>query len=81
MGTIRVGEVRLSVYSNDHEPRHAHAEIGSGEVIIDLLDGGNVALANRKNARRNVTDSEVRKALDAANRAYAQLVQLWEKTH
>jgi len=52
-----------------------------GEVIIDLLGGGNVALAKRKNVRRNVTDSEVRKALNAADSAYDRLIALWEKTH
>jgi hypothetical protein len=81
MGTVTVGEVRFHAHPGDHNPRHVHAKIGSGEVVIDLLDDGKVALSPRKRARKNVTDSEVRKALNAADAAYKQLVILWEKAH
>jgi hypothetical protein len=81
VGTIRVGEVWLSVYPNDHEPPHVHAEIGAGKIVIDLLPDGNVALSTRKKAVRKATASEVRKALRAAETAYAELIELWEKTH
>jgi hypothetical protein len=81
MGTVTVGAVRFHAHSGDHEPRHVHAKIGSGELVIDLLDDGYVALSTRRNARRNVTNSEVRKALNAASAVYAQLIALWEKAH
>jgi hypothetical protein len=78
-GTIRVGEVRFAIYPNDHSPRHTHAFIGSGFVVIELLPDGVVALSLRRKARRGVTDSEVRKALKAAASAYHDLVALAEE--
>jgi hypothetical protein len=74
-------EVRFIAYPQDHEPRHVHGFIGSGEVIVDLRLDGSVALARRDDAVRGVTRSEVRKVLEAAERRYHQLVAHWEKMH
>ena len=66
VGTLRVGEVRFRVWSDDHHPRHVHAFIGSGEVKILLLAGGGV-VAERP---RGLTKSETRKAIAAAVTAF-----------
>lgn len=58
-----------------------HGFIGSGEVIVHLCLDSAVALARRDDAVRGVTRSEVRKALEAAERRYHDLVAHWEKMH
>ncbi len=79
MGTVRQGEVRFRIHPQDHEPRHAHGLIGSGRVIVDLRADGSVALAKRKDAVRNATESEVRKVLNAAAAAFDLIIAEWEK--
>jgi len=74
-------EVRFIAYPQDHEPRHVHGFIGMGEVIVDLRLDGCVALADRADAVRWATRSEVRKVLEAAERRYHDLVRHWEKMH
>ena len=81
MGGIRAGEVRFRVYPQDHEPRHVHGLIGSGEVIVDLRSDGTVDLARRKDRVRNATESEVRKVLNAAADCFHELILEWEKMH
>jgi hypothetical protein len=73
--------VRFIAYPQDHEPRHVHGFIGSGEVIVDIRPDGAVALARRVDAVRGVTRSEVRKVLEAAERRYHDLVAHWENMH
>lgn len=80
MPTIRVGAVQFRVYPQDHPPRHVHAFIGDGEVIIDLRHDRTVAVADRRNAVRNATRSEVRRVLAIAADIFDQLVLLWEQT-
>jgi hypothetical protein len=77
--TIRVGEVRFRVYPQDHPPRHLHAFIGDGEVIIDLRTDRTVAVADRRNAVRNATRTEVRRVLSIATGAFDLLVAMWEE--
>jgi len=79
MGTIQIGEVRFRVYPQDHFPRHVHAFIGDGEIIIDVGDDRTISVANRRNAIRNATRSEVRRALLIAAEAFDELVSLWEE--
>jgi Domain of unknown function (DUF4160) len=81
MAGIRVGEVRFRVYPQDHLPRHIHAFVGSGEVIVDLRTDGSVALADRPDAVFRVTRGEVRKVLKAAAAAFEKLAAAWEKMH
>jgi hypothetical protein len=64
-----------------HLPMHVHAFTASGECVIDLLEGGNVRLSSRKKARKRITESEIRKALKAADAAYDLLVALWKEAH
>ncbi len=61
MGTVTVGEVWFDAHPGDRDPRHVHGKIGSGEVVSDLLEDG-------KGTRKNVTDSEVRKARQSRRR-------------
>jgi hypothetical protein len=77
MGTIRVGEVRFHVWSDDHEPRHIHAEIGSGRVTLWLQADGAVVVGKIIGLNRN----EVRKARAAAISAFDALAALWEEIH
>lgn len=83
MSTVRVGAIRFKVYPQDHEPRHIHAFVGSGEVVLDLRSNGTVALAKRGSGaiRGSVTRTEVRKALDAAAEAFELLAKAWEDMH
>jgi hypothetical protein len=79
---FRVGEVHFQVWPQDHEPRHVHAFVGSGEVIIDLLADGTVDLADRPDAvRGNIKRSEIRKVLQAADRHFHALAAKWDEMH
>jgi len=57
------------------------ASLGRGEVIVDLLPNGSVALANRHGAVNRVTRVEVRRVLDAAGTAFERLATAWEEMH
>jgi hypothetical protein len=83
MSAVRVGAVRFKVYPQDHEPRHIHAFVGSGEVVLDLRSDGTVTLAKRGSGaiRGSVTRSEVKKALSAAAEAFERLAEAWEDMH
>ena len=80
---MRVGGTRFKLYPQDHEPRHVHAFVGSGEVVIDLRADGTIALAMRASGavRGNVSRSEVRKVLAAADGAFDRLAKAWEDMH
>ena len=78
---LRIGEVQFRVYPQDHPPRHVHGLIGSGYVIVDLKLDGRVALADRSDAVRKATRSEVRKVLEAAAAGFDRLVAAWERMH
>ncbi len=81
MGSLRFAGVRFVVYPNDHEPPHVHGHCDGGVVIVDLLESGNVALSERKDAVRNTKASTIRKVLKRADAQYAELIELWEKFH
>lgn len=83
MSTVRVGEITFKIYPQDHHPRHVHAFVGSGEVIIDLHEDGTVRFANRAGGpiRGHITRSETRKVLVAAASAFDRLAQAWDKMH
>lgn len=82
MSGFRVGEVQFQVWPQDHEPRHVHAFIGSGEVIVDLRADGSVDLADREDAiRGSVKRSEIRKVLQAADKHFHELATKWEEMH
>lgn len=68
-------------YPNDHRPPHVHGFSDGGVVIVALLEGGNVALADRKDAVWNAKSSTVRKVLRQADVNYSELVELWETYH
>jgi len=65
----------------DHDPRHFHAFVGDGEVVIDLTSDRRVVLSEREDAVRGATVSEVRKVLNRAIRHFDELAELWEKAH
>ncbi len=81
MTTVRAGEVQFKLYPQDHEPRHAHGLIGSGEVIVALRADRTVALADREDGPTNVTRNEVRRVLKEAANHFDELVAAWEKMH
>lgn len=78
-----VGSIRFSAYSNDHLPRHVHGYYEEVLVIVDLLDDGNVDLADRSDPIRpaGAKKSAIRKILRAAGDNYDALTALWEKAH
>ena len=75
--------MRFAAYPQDHEPCHVHGFLGETEVIVDLLQDGNVDLASRKDAVRpaNAKKSDIRKILDKAATHFEELVALWEEMH
>lgn len=83
MTTVRVEGVYFRVYPADHKPRHVHGNYGETIAIVDLLDGGTVALANRADRviPANAKRSDVKKILKLAKRHFKQLVAAWEKMH
>lgn len=54
----RAHEMRFVIFSNDHEPAHVHAIVGSGEAKINLIGSAEVVQA------AGITRAEIRKALD-----------------
>ena len=83
MVSLRLGGVRLVIYSNDHPPRHVHGFHGETEAIVDLRRDRAVALANRDGAVRpaNAKKSDVKKILKAAAERFDELAALWESMH
>lgn len=57
---------------------HLHADIGSGEVIVELLPDGSVRLSEAHGApiRGQITMRELRVVLKTAGDAYLELVNL-----
>jgi hypothetical protein len=58
---------------------HLHADIGSGEVIIELLPGGDVRLSRTHGdpVRGKVTARELAIVLETARARYPDLIDLW----
>jgi Domain of unknown function (DUF4160) len=83
MGSLTIQCVQFCAFPNDHAPRHVHGFIGETIVIVDLLPGGNVCIAGRKDAIRppNAKRSDIRKALALAAEHSDELNELWEKCH
>ena len=81
MGSKRFGGVLFVTKMGDHDPRHFHAFVGGGEVVIELTSDRRVILSERDDAVRGATASEVRKALNRATRHFDELAELWEKAH
>jgi len=83
VGSLSFDGIRFVVYSNDHPPRHVHGFLAETQVIVDLLEDGNVALADRADAIRpgNAKRSDVRKILNAAAAHFDELAALWKGIH
>ena len=84
MGSIRIGQVRFRVISGDHAGSavpHVHADIGSGEVIVELASGGvRLSVAHSDPIRGRVTRNELRIVLRTARDSYQQLLELWKES-
>jgi hypothetical protein len=83
VGSKRVGQVRFRAISGDHSGAaipHLHADIGSGEVVVELLPKGDVRLSRAHGApiRGTVTARELRVVLETAREAFDDLVTLWK---
>ncbi|MHB1770040.1 MAG: DUF4160 domain-containing protein [Minisyncoccota bacterium] len=83
MGSRRFGQVRFRAISGDHvgaPAPHLHADIGGGEVVIELLPGGAVRLsaAHSDPIRGKVTARELRIVLETARDAHSGLMNLWK---
>lgn len=83
MVSLRFGEVRFVIYTNDHPPRHVHGFCSGTEAIVDLRMDRTVALAKRRDAVRppNTKRSNVKKILNAAAERFDDLAALWESLH
>ena len=84
MGSRRIGQVRFRVISGDHAGSavpHVHADIGSGEVIVELAAGGvRLSVAHSDPIRGRVTKNELRIVLRTARDSYQQLLELWKES-
>jgi hypothetical protein len=84
VGSARVGQVRFQAISGDHAGAatpHLHAFVGSGEIVIELVDGAaRLSLAHGSPIRGTVTRNEVRLVLAAAESTYDRLVALWKES-
>ncbi len=83
MGSKRVGQVRFRAIWGDHAGAavpHLHADIGSGEAIVEFLASGAVRLskAHGEPIRGRVTARELRVVLEAARDTYDELIALWK---
>lgn len=83
MGSKRIGQVRFRAISGDHAGAavpHLHADIGGGEVIVEILPQGTVRLsrAHGDPIRGAVTTRELRIVLLTARDAYDDLLTLWK---
>ena len=84
MGSRRIGQVRFRIISGDHAasavPR-VHADIGSGEVVVELVAGGvRLSEAHSDPIRGKVTMRELRIVLRTASDSYQQLLELWKES-
>lgn len=83
MGSRRIGQVRFRVISGDHVGSavpHVHADIGSGEVIVELAAGGvRLSVAHSDPIRGRVTKNE-RIVLRTARDSYQLLLELWKES-
>jgi hypothetical protein len=72
------------VISGDHAGRaipHVHADIGSGEVVVELTPAGvRLSEAHSGAIRGKITKNELRIVLRTARDSYQQLIELWEES-
>jgi hypothetical protein len=72
------------VISGDHAGSavpHVHADIGSGEVIVELAAGGvRLSVAHSDRIRGRVTKNELRIVLRTARDSYQELLELWKES-
>ena len=83
VGSKRIGQVRFRAISGDHARAavpHLHADIGSGEVVVELLPDGavNLSKAHGDPIRGKITVRELRVVLETARDAYEELMSLWK---
>lgn len=83
MGSLRFNGVRFSMYSEDHLPPHVHAVYGGLQVIVELLAGGDVRLARRKDAVQpgNGSRADVSYVLRLADLHWDALLSMWTSIH
>jgi hypothetical protein len=83
MGSVRFDGVVFVVFSRDHAPPHVHACYGSLIVILELLAGGGIAVADRLDAYipRSPKRNEVRRVVRCALMNEQALRELWRRTH
>jgi hypothetical protein len=66
----------------DHLPRHVLCFVGSAEIIVDILENGDVALSDRaRPLRGNPKKVDINKALAAAKTRYYEIVEEWKAMH
>lgn len=81
MGTVYGRQAKFRVYPKDHPPIHAHAKIGSGEVIVEVSRSGTVRLStvHKEPVVGNVTDSEIAKVLEEAAQCAKAIRAEWRE--
>ncbi len=80
-GSVKFAFKRSRVTTQGAATPHLHAFVGSGEIVIELVDGAaRPSLAHGSPIRGTVTRNEVRLVLAAAGSAYDRLVALWKES-
>lgn len=76
MASIRIKNIRLVIYGNDHPPPHTHA-IGPGwEFRIELSEPPSLLTVGG-----TYTQQDIVRALLATNEHLAALQKLWSEIH
>ncbi len=77
---LRVGNFRLVIFPNDHEPPHVHA-IGPGWDVKIALGNGEEIKPRLLEIKGNAKLPDLRKALIAVDRRATELWSTWRDLH
>ena len=81
MGSVSFDGVSFRIYSEDHEPPHAHGYYGSTRTVVRLENPDSVGVRRGSTKPRNAKQSDVRKIVAMAVEHYSELMEIWEAIH
>jgi hypothetical protein len=81
VGSLSFDGVRFQIYSDDHEPRHAHAWCSSTMVVVEFSNPEDIHIRRASLQPPNAKRRDIRRILDTAEEHLPELMQMWETTH